>query len=79
MPGAYGGKQLLHVVFGGEPKQIGGTAFRDLDALDIDGVYPNHGACEAKAQGSIDNAFTRHFVVHPRRLLEPEAKGSGSK
>lgn len=58
MPGAYGGKQLLHLVFG---------------------VYPNHGVCESKARGSIDNAFTRHFVVHPCRLIQPEAKGSGSK
>jgi len=33
-----GNKQLLHLVFGGELKKLGGTEFRDLDALDIVGV-----------------------------------------
>ena len=78
-----GDKQLLHLVFGGELKQLKGTEFRDLDSLDIVGIYPNykaaHAAWKAKAQSSVDNAHMRYFVVHLHRLLEPDAKGPGSE
>jgi len=83
MSGSESEKQLLHLVFGGELKKLGGTEFRDLDALDIVGVYPNyktaHAAWKAKAQASVDNAHMRYFVVHLHRLLDPEAKGDGSE
>jgi hypothetical protein len=76
-----GKKQLLHLVFGGELKKLGGTEFRDLDALDIVGVYPDyqtaHSAWKAKAQASVDNAHMRYFVVHLHRLLDPENKAVG--
>jgi hypothetical protein len=82
MSGADGEKQLLHLVFGGELKKLGGTEFRDLEALDIVGIYPNYRtaqvAWKAKAQASVDNAHMRYFVVHPHRLLEPETKVPGS-
>ena len=75
MSGQDGKKQLLHLVFGGELKTLGGTEFRDLDALDIVGVYPDyqtaHAAWKAKAQASVDNAHMRYFVVHLHRLLDP--------
>jgi hypothetical protein len=78
MVGNDSSKQLLHLVFGGELKNLGGTEFRDLDALDIVGVYPDyksaHAAWKAKAQASVDNANMRYFVVHLHRLLDPEAK-----
>ncbi len=71
-------KQLLHLVFGGELKTLGGTEFRDLDALDIVGIYPDYksaaAAWRAKAQASVDNAHMRYFVVHLHRLLDPENK-----
>ncbi len=70
-------KQLLHLVFGGELKTLGGTEFRDLDNLDIVGVFPNydaaHRAWKGAAQKTVDSALTRYFVVHMHRLLEPEA------
>ncbi len=70
-------KQLLHLVFGGELKKLGGTEFRDLSALDIVGIYPDYQAAEAawraKAQASVDDAHMRYFVVHLHRLLEPDA------
>ncbi len=34
-------KQLLHLVFGGELESPDGLTFRDLDELDIVGIYPN--------------------------------------
>jgi len=70
--------QLLHLVFGGELKKLGGTEFRDLEALDIVGIYPDYQSAQtawkAKAQASVDNAHMRYFVVHLHRLLDPENK-----
>lgn len=71
-------KQLLHLVFGGELKSLHGTEFRDLDALDIVGIYPDYKSAElawkAKAQATVDNAHMRYFIAHLHRLLEPVAK-----
>ena len=70
--------QLLHLVFGGELKNVAGIEFRDLDKLDIVGIYPNYAsayaAWRAKAQGTVDNAEMRYFIVHLHRLLEPESQ-----
>ncbi|MFC5386782.1 DUF4170 domain-containing protein [Aquamicrobium segne] len=69
-------KQLLHLVLGGELKDLDDHQFRDLDALDIVGIYPNYktayAAWKAKAQASVDNAHMRYFVVHLHRLFEPQ-------
>lgn len=69
-------KQLLHLVFGGELTSVEGIEFKDLDNLDIVGMYPNYAealdAWKAKAQGTVDSAQTRYFIVHLHRLLEPE-------
>jgi hypothetical protein len=69
--------QLLHLVFGGELKDPGGTEFVDTGQLDIVGIYPNyklaHAAWQAAAQRTVDNAHMRYFVVHLHRLLDPEA------
>ena len=70
-------KQLLHLVLGGELTHIGGVEFKDLDKLDIVGVYPNYAkayvAWRAKAQQTVDNAQMRYFIVHLHRLLDPAA------
>ncbi len=53
------------------------TEFRDLDKLDIVGIYPNYKtayeAWREKAQATVDNAHMRYFIVHMHRLLEPES------
>jgi hypothetical protein len=71
------GKQLLHLVFGGELESLDRVDFRDLSKLDIVGIYPNyaaaHGAWKAKAQQTVDNAQMRYFIVHLHRLLDPNA------
>ena len=68
-------KQLLHLVFGGELDSVSDVEFKDLDKLEIVGVYPNYAsaysACKAKAQGTVDNAEMRYFIVHLHRLLDP--------
>jgi hypothetical protein len=69
-------QQLLHLVFGGELTDLSRTEFRDLDKLDIVGIYPNyataHAAWRGKAQQSVDNAHMRYFIVHLHRLLDPD-------
>lgn len=71
-------KQLLHLVFGGELKSLHGTEFRDLDALDIVGIYPDYKSAElawkAKAQATVDNAHMRYFIAHLHRLLDPDTR-----
>lgn len=68
-------KQLLHLVIGGEVTGAKGTEFKNLDDVDIVGVYPNYAeaqkAWKAKAQLTVDNAEMRYFVVHLHRLLDP--------
>ena len=70
-------RQLLHLVFGGELANIESVEFKDLDQLDIVGVYPNYAsayaAWKAKAQQTVDNAQMRYFIVHMHRLLDPGA------
>ncbi len=77
MVGEDGRKQLLHLVFGGELKRLGSVEFRDLDGLDIVGIFPDYQSAErawkAKAQETVDNAHMRYFIVHLHRLLDPEA------
>jgi hypothetical protein len=50
--------------------------FKDLNAVDLVGVYPNYAAAQlawkARAQQTVDNAEMRYFVVHLHRLLNPE-------
>ncbi|MGV2974503.1 DUF4170 domain-containing protein [Roseibium alexandrii] len=69
-------KQLLHLVFGGELESPDSLTFRDLDELDIVGIYPNYAeaytAWKAKAQATVDNAHMRYFIVHMHRLLDPD-------
>lgn len=71
-----GGKQLLHLVLGGELKDLEHAEFVDLNAVDIVGLYPNyaaaHAAWKSKAQRTVDSAQTRYFIVHLHRLLEPD-------
>ncbi len=73
-------KQLLHLVFGGELEEIGDIRFRDLDALDIVGIYPDYAsafdAWKAVAQKTVDDAHTRYFIVHLHRLLDPASNGT---
>lgn len=72
------GRQLLHLVFGGELTTLEKVEFRDLKALDIVGIFPNYAqAYEAwrdAAHRSVDDAHMRYFIVHLHRLLEPETE-----
>ena len=68
--------QLLHLVFGGELKDLDSHEFHDLSTLDIIGIFPDYQsaytAWKGAAQRSVDNAMMRYFIVHLHRLLEPK-------
>ncbi len=68
--------QLLHLVFGGELKSLDGHEFRDLEKIDIVGLFPDYASAErawrAKAHHTVDSAHTRYFIVHLHRLIEPD-------
>ncbi|MDR6756230.1 hypothetical protein J2Y48_001520 [Mycoplana sp. BE70] len=69
-------KQRLHLVFGGELTTLTDVQFRDLENLDIVGIYPDYAsalvAWKSKAQQTVDNAHMRYFIVHMHKLLDPE-------
>ena len=71
-----GGKQLLHLVFGGELVSLDSEEFSNTDELDIVGIFPDYKsaaiAWKSKAQHTVDKAHMRYYVVHLHRLLDPE-------
>ena len=68
--------QRLHLVFGGELTDPAITQFRDVDALDVVGIFPDYAtaynAWKAKAQQTVDNAHMRYFIAHIHRLRDEE-------
>ncbi|MBB4370089.1 putative membrane protein [Bradyrhizobium sp. cir1] len=68
-------QQLLHLVIGGELVDLERNIFKNLDDVEIVGLYPNYAtayaAWRAKAQSTVDNAQMRYFIVHLHRLLDP--------
>ena len=72
--------QLLHLVFGGELVDPQTNEFRDLDAIDVVGIFPNYAtayaAWKAKAQETVDNAHMRYFIAHLHRLRD-EGRADG--
>lgn len=67
--------QLLHLVIGGELKDVTGVVFRDLSKVEFVGAFPNYKAAydawKSAAQRTVDNAHMRFFVLHAHRLLDP--------
>ena len=72
-------QQLLHLVFGGELENLEDCRFKQVDDLDIVGIYPNYASAEkawrGKAQSTVDNAHMRYFIVHLHRFLDPDGDG----
>jgi myo-inositol-1(or 4)-monophosphatase len=69
-------RQLLHLVIGGELKEIGRMEFKDLSEVHFVGAFPNYRAAldawKSVAQRTVDNAQMRYFILHAHRLLDPE-------
>lgn len=70
------GKQLLHIVIGGELRDVTEVEFEDLKAIDFVGAFPNYAAAydawKNAAHRTVDNAETRYFILHAHKLLDPE-------
>ena len=68
-------QQLLHLVIGGELVDLEHNTFKNLDDVEVVGLYPNYAtayaAWKSKAQMTVDNAQMRYFIVHLHRLLDP--------
>lgn len=66
--------QRLHLVFGGELKDLDGTEFRDTSKIDVVGIFPDfasaQAAWKAAAQRTVDSAQTRYFIAHLHRLMD---------
>lgn len=68
-------KQLLHLVIGGELKDLSDVQFEDLNSIDFVGAYSNYteayDAWKSAAQRTVDNAEMRYFILHAHKLLDP--------
>ena len=69
-------RQLLHLVVGGELKDLAQHEFKDLSKVEFVGAFPSyaaaHQAWKARAQATVDNALVRYFIIHAHKLLDPE-------
>ncbi|MGR3493599.1 MAG: DUF4170 domain-containing protein [Shimia sp.] len=68
--------QRLHLVFGGELVDPTKNVFKDVDDIDIVGIFPNYQAAydawKANAQRTVDNAHMRYYIAHLHRLRDEE-------
>ncbi len=68
--------QLLHLVIGGELKDVTGIEFEDLTKMEFVGAFGSYAAAydawKSAAQRTVDNAEMRFFILHAHRLLDPE-------
>ena len=64
----------LHLVFGGALVDPSTTTFKDVNNIDIVGMFPDyqsaHDAWKAAAQRTVDDAHTRYFIAHIHRLRD---------
>ena len=72
--------QRLHLVFGGELVDPTKNVFKDVDAIDVVGIFPDYDtaydAWKAAAQRTVDNAHMRYYIAHLHRLREEQAEAS---
>ena len=75
--------QRLHLVFGGELEDPQSTKFRDVDAIETVGIFPDYesayNAWKARAQATVDNAHMRFFIAHLHRLRDEEQAASSTE
>ena len=75
--------QRLHLVFGGELVDPTKNVFKDVDAIDIVGMFPDYAsaydAWKDAAQRTVDNAHMRYFIAHIHRLRDEEREASSTE
>ena len=67
-------QQLLHLVIGGELTDLEHTTFKDLDQVEIVGVFPElrHRPCGLEGEGAADRGQCPHALL--RRASPPAAR-----
>lgn len=74
--------QRLHLVFGGELVDPQSNRFRNVEEIDIVGIFPDyasaHRAWQRKAQQTVDDAHVRYFIAHLHRLRDEENPASAA-
>lgn len=75
--------QRLHLVFGGDLTDPAKNVFRDVDEIDIVGIFPNYksayDAWKQAAQRTVDDAHVRYFIAHLHRLRDEETEASSTE
>ncbi len=75
--------QRLHLVFGGELVDPQQDVFRDTDAIDIVGLFPDYQSAYAAwknaAQRTVDDAHMRYYIAHIHRLRDEETPASSTE
>lgn len=75
--------QRLHLVFGGELIDPTKNAFKNVDDIDIVGIFPDYdsayGAWKSAAQRTVDDAHMRYYIAHLHRLRDEEAAASSTE
>ncbi len=72
--------QRLHLVFGGQLIDPSKNAFKNVEDIDIIGMYPDYqsayNAWKSAAQRTVDDAHMRYFIAHIHRLRDEETEAS---
>lgn len=75
--------QRLHLVFGGELVSPSKNVFKDVNNIDIVGMFPDYAtafnAWKAAAQRTVDDAHMRYFIAHIHRLRDEAKPGSATE
>ena len=62
----------LHLVFGGELIEPNAARFRDLDKVEVIGLFPDYESARAAwkeaSQRTVDNALMRYFIARLSRI-----------
>lgn len=72
--------QRLHLVFGGELVDPSKNAFKNVDEIEVVGIFPDYqsayDAWKSAAQRTVDDAHMRFFIAHLHRLRDEEREAS---
>ncbi|WP_071674415.1 DUF4170 domain-containing protein [Nioella nitratireducens] len=75
--------QRLHLVFGGELVDPSKSVFKDVDDIDIVGMFPDYAsaydAWKDAAQRTVDNAHMRYYIAHIHRLRDENKEASSTE
>lgn len=69
----------LHLVFGGELIDPRAARFRDLEKVEVVGLFPDYESARAAwkeaSQRNVDNALMRYFIARLSRIEDCPASG----